>query len=149
MSGHVVAKVGTELDFKAILGSFMDTVCKPCPGYGKDTSRLPGIFRKFLELDVQAMFGMRLVHDKDATWFLGSFRDTMCQIRDKSWPWKGRSLIFRHFSTVFGHHVQAMSGTHPGHDRDVTSFSGISRQFLAHGVQAMFKTHPSHDRDRA
>ncbi|CAA3000086.1 Hypothetical predicted protein, partial [Olea europaea subsp. europaea] len=68
MSGHVVAKVGTEPDFKAILGSFMDTVCKPCPGYGRDASRLPGIFRRFLELDVQAMFGMHLVHDKDATW---------------------------------------------------------------------------------
>ncbi|CAA2955325.1 Hypothetical predicted protein [Olea europaea subsp. europaea] len=77
--GRVMAKAGTEPDFQAILGSFMDTVCKPCPGCGRDVSRLSGIFRQFLEHDVQAMFGMRLVRDRDATWFSGSFWNTACR----------------------------------------------------------------------
>ncbi|CAA3000087.1 Hypothetical predicted protein, partial [Olea europaea subsp. europaea] len=63
------------------------------------------------------------------------FQAFVGQIWDKSWPRKGRCLIFRHFSTVFGHRVQAMSGTHPGRDRDVTSFSGISRSWCVGHVQ--------------
>ncbi|CAA3000085.1 Hypothetical predicted protein [Olea europaea subsp. europaea] len=71
--GCIMAKAGTEPNFQAILGSFMDTVCRPCPGYGKDASRLLGIFRQFLEHDVQAMSGTRLIHDGDAAQFSGSF----------------------------------------------------------------------------
>ncbi|CAA2985528.1 Hypothetical predicted protein [Olea europaea subsp. europaea] len=52
-----------------------------CPslGCGRDASRLSGTFRQFLEHDVQAMSGMRLVRDRDAAWFSGSFRDTVCR----------------------------------------------------------------------
>ncbi|CAA2955343.1 Hypothetical predicted protein [Olea europaea subsp. europaea] len=77
--GRVMATVGMEPNFQVILGSFMDTVCKPCPRCGRDASRLSSIFRRFLEHDVQAMFGTRLVHDRDAAWFSGSFRDTVCK----------------------------------------------------------------------
>ncbi|CAA3000143.1 Hypothetical predicted protein [Olea europaea subsp. europaea] len=63
---RVMAKAGTEPDFQAILGSFVDTVCRLRPGCDRDTSTLSGIFRQFLEQDVQAMFGTRLVCGRDA-----------------------------------------------------------------------------------
>ncbi|CAA2954917.1 Hypothetical predicted protein [Olea europaea subsp. europaea] len=134
MSGSVVAKVGTEADFKAILGSFMDTVCKPCPGCGRDASRLSGHFREAswprTQFDFQAFLGnfwarcaghVRTHACSQTFWAVFGTR-CVGQIRDKSWPRKGRSLISKHFSTVFGHRVQAMSGMHPGRDRDITSF---------------------------
>ncbi|CAA3015606.1 Hypothetical predicted protein [Olea europaea subsp. europaea] len=79
--GCIQAVAGMTPNFQALLCNFWDSACWPCrdTSWPRDASRLPGIFRRFLELDVQAMFGMRLVHDKDATWFLGSFRDTMCR----------------------------------------------------------------------
>ncbi|CAA2955326.1 Hypothetical predicted protein [Olea europaea subsp. europaea] len=77
--GCVMATVGMEPNFQAILGNFMDTVCKPCPGCGRDASRLSSIFRQFLEHDVHAMFGKRLVRKRDEAMFSSSFRDTGCR----------------------------------------------------------------------
>ncbi|CAA2955340.1 Hypothetical predicted protein [Olea europaea subsp. europaea] len=78
--GRIMVKAVTEPNFQAILGSFMDTVCKLCPRCGRDASRLSVIFRQFLEHDVQAMSGMRLVRSRDAASFSGKFRDTACRL---------------------------------------------------------------------
>ncbi|CAA3008303.1 Hypothetical predicted protein [Olea europaea subsp. europaea] len=116
--GRIMVKAVTEADFQAILGSFMDTVCKPCPGCGRDASRLLVIFRQFLEHDVQAMSGLRMVR---VSW-------TRCpgNVRDLSWL---RQLL--------GRGAQAMFETRLGRDRDAALFLDISTQFLGHGVQAM------------
>ncbi|CAA2955330.1 Hypothetical predicted protein [Olea europaea subsp. europaea] len=113
------------------------------PDHVRGASRVSTKLKKH---GVQAMLGAHACSQTFWTIF-----GTRCagQIRDKSWPRKGRSLIFNHFLTIFRHSVQAMFGTHPGRDRNVTSFLSIFRQFLGHGVQAMFRTHLSHDRDGA
>ncbi|CAA3002859.1 Hypothetical predicted protein [Olea europaea subsp. europaea] len=96
--GCVLATVGTQPDFKAFVGSlwarcaghvqdglgrslifrhFWDSVSKAETEF--DFQAIIGTFRQFLEHDVQAMSGMRLVRDRDAAWFSGSFRDTVCR----------------------------------------------------------------------
>ncbi|CAA3000141.1 Hypothetical predicted protein [Olea europaea subsp. europaea] len=101
-SGPVMATVGTEPNFQAILGHVRDAswprqgwslifrqfwaVSRTrCAGHvqdATDASKLSGIFRKFLEHGVQAMSGTRLDHGL---------------VRDASWLRQGHSLIFRHF----------------------------------------------------
>ncbi|CAA2954896.1 Hypothetical predicted protein, partial [Olea europaea subsp. europaea] len=48
--------------------------------------------------------------------FLGSFLGQGVQAMSK--PRQGCSLIFKHFWTISGHGVQAMSRSLPGRDRD-------------------------------
>ncbi|CAA2994110.1 Hypothetical predicted protein [Olea europaea subsp. europaea] len=95
------------------------------PDHGKDAASFSGIFGH----DVWAMFRTRPATSgmqPDFQAFLGSF--WMC-------PSHG----------IFGHVVQVMSGMHPGHDRDTTSFLGI----VGHGVQVMSGTCPGHGQDAA
>ncbi|CAA2995976.1 Hypothetical predicted protein [Olea europaea subsp. europaea] len=97
------AVLGMYPDFQAFLDSFWDIVCRPCPG--RVLARpCPGrslIFKYF-----KIVSGSRCA---------GHVQDTFE-------PWRGWSLIFRHFKAIFGHSVQAMSGTRPdrGHVRDVS-----------------------------
>ncbi|CAA2966809.1 Hypothetical predicted protein [Olea europaea subsp. europaea] len=135
-AGHVRG-VGT---FPSILGSFWDMFSRVrCAGIVLDALGS----RQFLEHGVQAMFGMRLGHDRDAAWFPSISRQflghdvqamsrllqgyiliftyfytiswTRCpgHVREASWPGQGWSLIFRQFRAIFGHDVPAMSGTPP------------------------------------
>ncbi|CAA2955327.1 Hypothetical predicted protein [Olea europaea subsp. europaea] len=86
--GLFMVKAGTEPDFQAILGSFMDMVYKPCPGCGRNASRLSVIFRHFLEHDVQAMSGTRLVCGNSGQ-FLGHGVQSISRMR------QGCILTFR------------------------------------------------------
>ncbi|CAA3000145.1 Hypothetical predicted protein [Olea europaea subsp. europaea] len=53
---------GMPPNFQAFLCNFWDSVCRPCLG----------------RVMAKAMFGTRLVRDRDAAWFSGSFWDTTC-----------------------------------------------------------------------
>ncbi|CAA3000158.1 Hypothetical predicted protein [Olea europaea subsp. europaea] len=46
--GRVLVAVGKQPDFSAFLGSFWDTVCRPCPGCSSDAARFSGISRQFM-----------------------------------------------------------------------------------------------------
>ncbi|CAA2952721.1 UDP-D-apiose/UDP-D-xylose synthase 2 [Olea europaea subsp. europaea] len=98
---RVMAKVGTEPDFQAILGSFVEKVAgyvqdaagthpdfqavcghgvqaklETHPSYGREAARFLGIYRQFLGIGVEAQSGTRHCHDKTKPAFqafLGNF----------------------------------------------------------------------------
>ncbi|CAA3009668.1 Hypothetical predicted protein [Olea europaea subsp. europaea] len=149
---HVVrATAGIQPDFQALVGSFWDTVCRPCPGCGyvRDAS-MPGrdaasIFMQLVDMVCCPRLRRILAVTEtqpDFQAFLGNFWDVALRpshYRNASGPRQGRNLIFRHFWLVFGHDVQGAFRMPPSR--------GISRQFQEHGVQAMFGTSLDRGRD--
>ncbi|CAA3008313.1 Hypothetical predicted protein [Olea europaea subsp. europaea] len=180
--GRVLSRQG-QPDFHSYIGNFWVTVCKPCPGCHRDISlfscistqfsraRCAGIVldasgpRQFLEHGVQAMFGMRLGHDRDAAWFPSISRQflghdvqamsrllqgyiliftyfytiswTRCvgHVQDAFEPWQGQSLIFR--SPCAGHVKDAL-GPQQGRSLIFRKLWLVSGD----GEQAMSRTPP-------
>ncbi|CAA2986362.1 Hypothetical predicted protein [Olea europaea subsp. europaea] len=121
--GLVGAAVGIQHDFQVLLGEqFLDMVFRPCPGRG-NSGKFLGTMYRARSGRVLAVVGTQ----PDFQAFIG-------HVRDASWPWQGRSLIFRQ---LLEHGVHAVFGTRLGHGRDAAWFPRIFRQFLGHGVWAM------------
>ncbi|CAA3009669.1 Hypothetical predicted protein [Olea europaea subsp. europaea] len=80
-AGHVRDPSRARLGCRLIFRHFMAISRIQCAGHvrdaswSRDASRLSGVFRQFLEHDVQAMFGIRLVRSRDAACFL----DIVCR----------------------------------------------------------------------
>ncbi|CAA2988023.1 Hypothetical predicted protein [Olea europaea subsp. europaea] len=111
--GRVLTAARMLPNFQAFLGSFWDTVCRPCPG---PTGTQPNF---------QA--------------FLGNFWDTVCRPHlGRVLVMAGTQ---HRIVAVAGTQVnsQALSGTRcAGHVRDASTFSGISMQFLGQARSQAF-----------
>ncbi|CAA2955344.1 Hypothetical predicted protein [Olea europaea subsp. europaea] len=149
-SGRVWAVAGIQPSFRAFLDSFWDTGCNLIfrqiwevlrhGVQGTSGKRLGrGIFRQLLEPGVQAVSETRLGCGRDAAWFPGIFR----QFLGHGNFWDALGLLYESsdFQAFLGSFLDTVFKLCPGYDRDVTLFSGISRQFQGHGVQAMTRTH--------
>ncbi|CAA3011490.1 Hypothetical predicted protein [Olea europaea subsp. europaea] len=142
--GLVVAAVGTQPYFQAFLGNLWAQYASNVrdasrPRYGRKY-----IFHQMKEAQscqgrVRATAGMELDFQVILVQGSGDGDDeekvvsgTRCagHDRDALGQREGHILIFRHFWQVFGHDVQATSGTPRSRGRDTVRFSGICRQFV-------------------
>ncbi|CAA3008309.1 Hypothetical predicted protein [Olea europaea subsp. europaea] len=144
-------------EFLGIFGQFQGTVCRPFSGHflaiaGTQPRPCPGLVlatsgRKQIFRHTEATWCADQVRDEGSfAGILGSFLDTVYM------PSLGRGrdgciLIFRHFKSISGSGVHAMSGIQAdflahegsmvlGHVRDVGAFPSISGLLLGDGVQA-------------
>ncbi|CAA2955400.1 Hypothetical predicted protein [Olea europaea subsp. europaea] len=167
----VRAMAGTQVDFQPFLGSFWAR-CRLCPGCVLTVIGTQPDFEAF-----QGDFWGMVCRQCPGHVWAAAVSGTRCagHERDASGPQQGCCLIFRHFWDVFGHGVQAMSGTRPdrrhgraaagmqpnfqaflGHDGDASGprqrCSLIFRHFwevFGHGVHATLRTHRGQGRDGA
>ncbi|CAA2955348.1 Hypothetical predicted protein [Olea europaea subsp. europaea] len=122
--GRIQAAARTSLNFRAFLRNFWDSVSRPCPGCIMAKAGTEPNFQAILGNFMDTVCRPCPGYGRDASRLLGSFRD----MERRGCP--GRSLSFRHFSSISGSrrtgHVRDTFGPWWGH----SLFLGISRQFV-------------------